>query len=214
MAEIMLTNRISMIPLETIFIVLADLTAVISVLVMIEVARRAFSGANSKAWIVGSVATVLVAAAVAVFSTRWPQMQSLAVNSFLGVLRLLQLAAQRIEMLAEVLAVETGLLVVILGRKFKAGWRSHVQSIAIGLAAVALATLAEQAYLQYLSTRVQITSSEQYQSLMKLVTWLVDGNQVFYIVALIWWIVWLWRDEPSAAPVETPAAELQDGAQS
>jgi len=210
MVEILLTNRISMIPLQTIFIVLADLTSLMSVLVVIEVARRAFSAARSRIWVLVSVAVVLVACAVVAFGGRWPQMQNLTVDSFIGLLRLMQFAAQKIEMLAEVLTVEACLLVVIFGRKFKAGWLSHTQSIAIGLGAVALATLSEQGYLQHLSSSVQITSRDQYNSLMKVVTWLVDGNQIFYIVVLIWWIFWLWRNEPGAAPEQKPAVEASE----
>ncbi len=50
-------------------------------------------------------------------------------------------------MLVNVLTVELGLLVVLFGRRFNAGWRSHTQQITIGLSTVAIAQMALQGIL-------------------------------------------------------------------
>ena len=46
------------------------------------------------------------------------------------------------DLLADLLIVELGLVVVLFGRRFKAGWRSHTQKIVIGLSTASMAQLA------------------------------------------------------------------------
>ena len=60
----------------------------------------------------------------------------------LACLRLMQLFAQKADLLADVLIIQLGLLVVLFGRRFKAGWRSHTQQIVIGLSTASIAQLA------------------------------------------------------------------------
>ena len=67
-------------------------------------------------------------------------------DSLIAVLRLMQLAAQKLDLLTSILTVELGLLVVLFGRRFGAGWRSHPQRILIGLSTVAIGQLAVEAF--------------------------------------------------------------------
>jgi hypothetical protein len=106
--------------------------------------------------------------------------------------------------------VGLGLLVVLFGRRFKAGWRSHAQMIAIGLSTVAIALLALQATVQSIVQTAHPHSQQEYERVVGLVTNLVNANKLVYLCALLWWIVWLWRDEPGAA---TMAPELAASAQ-
>jgi hypothetical protein len=95
--------------------------------------------------------------------------------------------------------------VVLFGRRFKAGWRSHTQKIVIGLSAVAIAQLALQGTLQHIIKTAHPTSRAEYDQIMLLLTKLVNVNSGVYLAALLWWITWLWLDEPGAA--ETFVAE-------
>jgi hypothetical protein len=108
-----------------------------------------------------------------------------------------------------VLTVELGLLVVIFGRHYKAAWRSHTQMIVIGLSTVAVALLAIQGAVQYIIKTAHPQSRADVQSILDLITKLSNANKVVYIAALLWWIVWLWLDEPGAARMETAESTIQ-----
>jgi hypothetical protein len=162
--------------------------------------------------IVGLAAALAVAGVVLVKWGPWPEWAELADKSVLGVLRMMQLLAQKTNTLVDLLTVELGLLVVLFGRRFKAGWGSHTQKIAIGLSTVSMAWLAVQGTWQFLAKTVHPQTQQEYERIMGLGTKLVNANKVVYLAALVWWIVWLWMDEPGAVatePQQEPAATAQ-----
>jgi ABC-type uncharacterized transport system permease subunit len=110
-------------------------------------------------------------------------------------------------MLAELLAVELGLLVVVFGGRFKAGWRSHTQAISIGLAVGGFSWLALQEIWLTIAKNAHPTTRIEYDKIVALGTRLVNGNKIVYIAVLIWWIFWLWCDEPGTEKPESPETE-------
>ena len=210
MAEILLAGRMAPVPLQETLLTLADLTAVVGLLVLVELARRAFAGLKRSLWIVNAVGLLVVASGVLAVWGSWPAKSDLALDTLLGKLRLMQLLAQKGDLLVALLTVGLGLLVVLFGRRFKAGWRSHAQMIAIGLSTVAIALLALQATVQSIIQTAHPHSQQEYERIVGLVGNLVNANKLVYLCALLWWIVWLWRDEPGAA---TMAPELAASAQ-
>jgi uncharacterized PurR-regulated membrane protein YhhQ (DUF165 family) len=109
-------------------------------------------------------------------------------------------------MLTALLTVGLGLLVVIFGRRFKAGWRSHTQMIVIGLSTAAIALLATQGALQWIAKSAHPRSRAEYEQILSLLRNLVNASQVVYLAAQLWWIVWLWLDEPGVVATKlTPA---------
>jgi hypothetical protein len=80
----------------------------------------------------------------------------------MAVLRLMQLAAQKGDTLVDVLTVELGLLVVLFGRRFKAGWHSHAQRIVIGLSTVAISWLSVEGVWQIIAATAHPHSREEY----------------------------------------------------
>jgi hypothetical protein len=205
MAGVLLSGRMAMLPLQEMMILLADIGAIVSLLVLVEVARRAFAGARRSLWIVNTVGLVIAAVGVLVVWGPWPAWKSLATGSLIGKLRLMQLAAQKGDTLMDLLTVGVGLMVVLFGRRFKAGWRSHTQMIAIGLTAVAVSWLAIQQTWQTILRTAHPQSQQQYEQILDLGNQLMIANKVVVLAALIWWIVWLWLDEPGTKV--TPAAE-------
>jgi hypothetical protein len=204
--EVLLSGRMAPLPLRAIFITLADMAALVGLLVLVEVARRAFGSAKPRTWVIWTVALLAVAGGVLAAWGPWPGWKDLTQNSPLAVLRLMQLMAQKGDLLMDVLTVELGLLVILFGRRFKAGWRSHTQQIAIGLSTVAAAWLSVQGVWQIIATTVHPHTEEEYERLIGLGGKLVNANKVVYVVVLVWWIVCLWIEEPGAAPVEGTAA--------
>ncbi len=138
----LLHGRMPQLTLAGIFITMADLAVLAGLLVVVEMARHAFRGANRSIWIVNALGVLMVAGLVLAFWGPWPAWKTITANSQVAVLELMQLAAQKGELLVSLLTVELGLLVVLFGRRFKAGWRSHTQQIVIGLSTAATAHLA------------------------------------------------------------------------
>lgn len=217
----LLVNRLPAMTMNTIFIVLTDLVAIAGLLVVVEIARRAFGQVSRAAWLTGALALMVLGAVVLKFWGPWPAWSTLTAHSTIATLRLLQLIAQKFILLAGVEAIAVGLLIVLLGSRFKAGWRTHTQQIAIGLSTAAIAQLGIQGIWQSVITTAQanpavLQSIPQQQRVMALGDKLSNTNSTIYAAILIWWIVCLWRDEPgttvaaaSEATREAKQSEVQ-----
>ncbi len=212
----LLVRRIPELTLDTIIIVMADIGALIALLVVIEIARRAFGGVRRSTWVAGSLSLLVIGGVVLKFWGRWPDWTALTASSAMARLQLLQLIAQKTDLLANVEAIAVGLLVVLFGSRFKAGWRSHTQQIVIGLSTAAIAQLGIQSIWQNI-VRTAVANPAISQSMadrariMGLGEKLSNTNSTIYVAILLWWIVCLWRDEPGTKSVPTaPIAESLD----
>jgi hypothetical protein len=218
----LLHGRLSQITLAAIFITLADLVVIVGLMVLLEMARHAFGKVRTTVWIVGNLVMVAVGGVVLAAWGPWPAWKTLTADSPLAVLGMMQLAEIKGDLLVNVLTVELGLLVVLFGRRFHAGWRSHTQQIMIGLSTVAIAQLALQGVQQVFIATVVIKAQADVDRAREFLRNLSNANGVVYLAVLLWWIVCLWNDEPAAAdtlaeiPAETgvveAAAETAGGA--
>lgn len=198
-----------MAPLTTneIFLVLDNLGVILSLLVIVELARKAFLGASRRAWTAGSLIFVAIAAAVLVFWGPWPARQTVFANSTLAHLRLMQLIAEKGDLFNDLLAVELCVLLAFIGRRFHAGWRTHVQQIVLGLSTAALAQLAVGGIWQRIVNGPPPQTREQYLRVMGLQDKLLHANSIVFLVALVWWIVCLWIDEPGSKTKEAAVSD-------
>lgn len=207
LASRLLFGRLPGLTLNGIFITLADVAALVGLLVVVEMARRAFHGAVRRTWVSGTMAALALGAAVLYYWGPWPPLKSLTADSYLAVLRLMQLAAQKADLLLNVLTIELGLLVVVFGRRFKAGWRSHTQQIVIGLSTASIAQLGVQGIWQAIAMKAAPQTQAEYEHILGLRDKLFNANSAVYVAVLVWWIVCLWRDEPGTkAEVEAVIA--------
>jgi hypothetical protein len=207
----LLYHRIATVVSDEIFLGLADLAAIISLLVVVEIARRAFAGAGRREWIAGIVALLAVGGVVLAFWGPWPSFKTLFAASELSALRLLELFAQKADLLADVLFVQLGLLVVLFGRKFKADWHSHTQQLAIGFSMASLSHLAVRGALQHITTQVTIHSQDDYKRVVGLINTLNNADSIIFLVVLLWWIVCLWIDEPGTESREQGSGIREQG---
>ena len=196
MAEVLLAGRMAPVPLQGILLSLGDLSVIVGLLVVVEVARRAFAEARRSLWIINTVGLLAVSGGVLAIWGPWPVVKDLALDTVLGKLRLMQLAALKGEILIALLTVGLGLLVMLFGRHYKAGWRSHTQQIVIGLSTMAIALLVIQGAVQSILKTLHPHTQEEAQHALDLLGRLVNANKVVYLAAVLWWIVWLWLDEP------------------
>ena len=202
LASRMLFGRLAPLTMSSIFLTLAVVEALVTLLVAVEIARRAFVGASRRAWIIGTLALLAVGAAVLVEWGPWPAWKTLTAESTLAVLRLTQLVAQKASLLSSVLTVGLGLLVVLFGRRFKAGWHSHTQQIVIGLYTAAIAQMAVRGIWQAIALHAAPQTQAEYEHVLGIQDKLYNANSAAFLAVLVWWIVCLWINEPGT---EIPA---------
>jgi hypothetical protein len=217
LTEVLLSGRLPIPTLGKIFIAMADLAALVGLLVLLEMARRAFAKAPRWAWMVGILVLLAVAGGVLAVWGPWPARKDLTLDSPMAVLKLLRLLAQKGDLLYDLLAVQLGVLVVLFGRRFKAGWRSHTQRIVIGLSTVAASWLLVEGAWQIIAATVHPHSQADYERIIGLGGKMVNANKAVYIAVLLWWIACMWIDEPGTAaadkgsdPVLIPEAAAAD----
>jgi hypothetical protein len=210
LASRLLYGKMAQLGFYEVFISLADLLAIVSVLVLVELARRAFVGLQRRAWIAGTLAVVAVGAGVVAVWGAWPAWKTLTAGTTLAVLGLMQLVSQKAELLVNVMTVELGLLVLLFGRRYKAGWRSHPQGILIGLSTVAIAQMLRDGVWELIVLKAAPHSQAEYARLVGLREKLFNASEVVFIAMVVWWIACLWMDEPGLVAdgvIETPALE-------
>lgn len=212
LATRLLFGRMAPMALSKIVMILADLSTLASLLVIIELARRAFPTASRRAAVVATAAALAVSGAAMAAWGPWPAWKTLTADDTLSNLRLMQMFAQKGDLLAALLAIELGLLVLLFGRRFKAGWRSHAQRIVIGLSTAAMAQLAVRGAWQLIALKAVIHSRAEYERIMGLQGRMYEANNVIYFCVLVWWIVCLWMDEPGQSARAVVASRARTGA--
>jgi hypothetical protein len=214
-ASRLLGDRMPQITFSEIFLSLSDLASLIAIGVIIEIARRAFRRAGRIGWIVAGLIVFAIGGVITAKWGPWPSWRTLMAGSELSALRIMQLFAQKTDLLADTLTIQLGLLVVLFGRRFGAGFRSHTQQIAIGLSTASTGQLLVRFIWQQIAMHTTIHTQAEYARVMGLQEKFYNANNVVYLAAIIWWIVCLWIDEPgSAATVGTDtAAEIPAGSE-
>ena len=205
LASRLLYGKMAPISFYELFIPLADLTAIVNLLVLAELARRSFVGLGRRAWITFTLVLFAVAGgAVAVWGP-WPALKTLTAGTTLALLGAMQLFSQKSELLLNVLTVELGLLVLFFGRRYKTGWRTHAQGILIGLSTAAIAQLIRDGVWDLIALKAVPHSKAEYERLVGLREKLFNGNEVVFLVVIVWWIWRLWMDERRNVAAENPA---------
>ena len=193
------------------FIIMADLSALIGLMVVGEMARSAFGAVERRTWIVWGMILLAVSGCVLAFWGAWPAWKTIAFDTPMAKLSLLQLLAQKTGLLVDVLNIGLGLLVIAFGRRYGAGWHSHVQRIMIGLSTASLSQVAVQVIWHFIVRGAgQPHSQAEYQRIVSLQDKLFNANSVVYIAVVIWWIFSLWADEPKAVPPTEAAMPKPD----
>ncbi len=214
MTSRLLFGRMPQMEMNEIFIVLADASALVGLLVVVELARKAFPRAPRKLLVTWGAVLLIIGAVVLATWGPWPPPKTLIPFTLMSVLSLLQLFAQKAGTLVDVTTVGLGLLVAFFGRRYGSGWRGHAQRIAIGLSTASLAQLAVQIIWQIITKTATPHSMDEYQRILGLRDKLFNANSVIYLLVAVWWIVGLWIDEPGElAAANVPAPTLSDPAE-
>ena len=188
----LLFGRIPQMTAATIFIIMACVGAFLSLMVVIEVGRRAFRGARRVYWLNGALGCIVAGAAVLAFWGAWPAWKTL---TSAPPLNLGQLLAQKGMLLGDVEDILVGLLIVLLGRRTGAGFGSKVQQVAIGLMTASISQLSIQLIWERIAKTAVAHTREEYLHVINLRDRLFDTNSAVYIAVLVWWIVCLWIEK-------------------
>jgi len=161
---------------------------------------------NSRGWLGWSLVTVAVTIAAVWAWGPWPVWQALKAQPAQLPLLLTVLAGLKGQLFLGLLTLQVGLLSRFFGKRFGYGWRSQAQQILLGLSTNALGFLSVQAISESIKRTVHLTSRAEYNRVVHLLTNLDNARNAVWFLVLIWWIVWLGRDEPGSA---TPAEAVE-----
>jgi len=183
------------------------LGTVLGLMVLVELVRRVFASrktglvVKAAGWIGWTCVLVAISAAAVWYWGPWQSWESMHAQPALFPLLVVVLVAMKGQLFLAILTVEVALVMRIFGKRFGFGWRSHAQQIALGLSTYALSFLAVQVITDSIKKTVHLTSREQYQRIVHLFSNLDNARFAIWILVLVWWIVWLWRDEPGSAAI-------------
>ena len=231
LADHLLHGKLTTIAFDWESYVAMALDAVVGILVLIEVSRQIFSSgrAGRKLNAVGWTAGTLVALGISVLTVwlwgPWPTWAWLHQDPQEVPLLITVVMALKLSLFVSVLTIPVGLLLAISGKRFGSGWKSHAMQIGLGLSTNAIAIVAVQTIEDIIrhNIRQQVQSSsaaqrnQLAQHLGHVFSSLDNARITIWLVVIIWWIVWLWRDEPGSAvpaPIEgsvEPVGELEVG---
>ena len=85
----LLVRRMPELTLDAIILVIADILGFVALMVVLEIARKAFGGVRRSTWIAGALVLMALGAAVLKFWGPWPAWSTLTARSTMSTLRLL-----------------------------------------------------------------------------------------------------------------------------
>jgi len=169
-----------------------DLMALVGVIVVLELGQRVFERVRQKTRFVGILVMLAVGVGIMTFWGPRPTEAMLWMDSELSALQLLRVADLNGFLLADLLAVQLGILVIIFGREYKGSGRSHSVQIVLGLAVAAITQMSLVGGWQALIKWALIPGQAEYERLMSLQDVLFNIASGVYVAVLVWWIVSLW----------------------
>lgn len=188
------------------FFALGDLGVLITLLVAIELARRAFARASRISWLAGTVVVVAAAAGTLARWGPWPARQTLLAHSLLAHLHLMQLFEEKGDLFNNLAFIALTLIAVFTGRRFHAGWRSHARLLLVGYSVAALAQAALRLAWEKLALAPQPHTEAEFNHQVAIQTRLLNLYSIVYLVVVIAWIACLWFDDPGYTPAAKPAS--------
>jgi hypothetical protein len=161
-----LFGRLPQMTMVEFVIVTAVVGVVLGLLVLLELARKAFSGVKRATWVTSALIVMAIGVVVLKYWGVWPAWDQ--VRQGRSVFPLLQLMAQKGTLLVDVENILVGLLIVLFGGRYGAGWRSHTQRLVIGLSTGSIGQLAVQGIWQAIAAHAAPQSRDEYNHLLAL----------------------------------------------
>ena len=214
-----LRGKLPPLKMAAVSLTLADLSALVGLVILVEIAHKVFRRVSARAWTLWGILLLAIGGVVLWKWGPWPNWKTLSFDTAIARLQFMQFLAVKTGLLMNVLAVLLGFLVIAFGARSGAGWRSHAQRIMMGLSTAALAQLALQGIWESMVRHTLPHSRAEYEHIMNLQEKLLNSNSLVYLLVVVWWIICLWVDEPgtpaaigtvSASTDAAPAEEVGD----
>ena len=177
--------------------------------VLIELARLTFGRGCRRgkplsplAWQAWTFLILAIAVAVLIEWGPWPDLKAMQANRQAYPLLLTVVVALKSELFVSMLAILTGLLMMLFGRRFGNGFRSHPVQIILGLSTAAVARLTVEGITDRIKVTHRITNRADYDRILHLFNRLDNARLVVWLLVILWWIYALWHDEPGTASPE------------
>src|SRR5579871_3856011 len=180
----LLHDRLPQLTMASVAITLADISVLVGLAVLVEMARRAFRRASAAAWAGWTLGLLALAGVVLWKWGPWPALKTITFDTPIARLQFMQLIAVKMGLLVDVLSIALGFLVVALGRRYGAGWHTHVQRIMIGLSTASIAQLGAQGTWQIIARHTTPHSQAEYEHVMGLQEKLLNTNSAVYLLVL------------------------------
>lgn len=175
--------------------------SVLAILVLVELALKVFSSGRAglilkaNGWLGWGLVVISIAVAGVWLWGPWPVWAALKADKNQLPLLLVVLAAIKLQLFVAIVTVEAGLLLRIFGKRFGYSWTSHPEQIALGLSTYALGYLTVLATTDVIKRTVHLKSRAEYDHIVNLFARLDNARFALWLIVLLWWIIWLWRDE-------------------
>jgi hypothetical protein len=204
----MLADKLDPLASAKFFLLLGDAGVLISLFVAIELARRAFTAASRAKWLLGTLLVLGVAVGVVAWWGPWPARETLLAHSTLAHLHMLQLIAEKGDLINSLVFIELALLAMVFVRRLRAGWRNHALQILLGFLVASVAQVGVRVVWEFVSKSGPPTSEAEFLRRSTIETRLLAGTNIAYLVVVIAWIACLWIDEPGSGLAPATVTEL------
>ncbi len=186
--------------------------------VLIELTRLTFGRGCRRgkplsplAWQGWSLLVVAIALTALYYWGPWPDLKAMQANAQAYPLLLTVVIALKSELFVSMLAILSGLLMMLFGGRFGNGFRSHPVQLIIGLSTTAVARLTVEGITDRIKVTHKITNRADYDRILHLFNRLDNARLVVWLLAILWWTYALWQDEPgSSSTGEAPALATTD----
>ena len=183
--------------------------------VLIELARLTFGRGCRRgqplgplAWQGWSFLILAIAVTVLYYWGPWPDLKAMQANRQAYPLLLTVVVALKSELFVSMLAILTGLLMMLFGRRFGNGFRSHPVQIVIGLSTAAVARLTVEGITDRIKVTHRITNRADYDRILHLFNRLDNARLVVWLLAILWWTYALWQNEPGTTNPDASSADV------
>ena len=173
---------------------------------LIELARLTFGRGCKRgkplspfAWQRWTFLLLAIALTVLFYWGPWPDLKAMQANRQAYPLLITIVIALKSELFVSMLAILTGLLMMLFGRRFGNGFRSHPVQLILGLSTAAVARLTVEGITDTIKVTHKITNRADYDHILHLYNTLDNARLVVWLLAILWWIYALWHDEPGAS---------------
>ena len=221
LAENLLTGRLAMLDLQKVLLAFADLSALVSILVAFELWQKVFGKASCRFRKISLSLGTLASIALLIGWGPWltpariaPALAPLSVKILNAMVLfaaprgtlLVFSGIDKGNLLAAILLLLAGTQILIQRRRTGTRFNAEAVLVSVATTFTSLFWLGTQLCWQILVRTTHFHSREEYTQFLDLGGRFILANHVVNLLAILWWIGWLWFDEEEVVAPSVPTA--------